>query len=263
MNHRGGAALVRSLWLSWIQHRGFFFVLAFLWMIPPLIALFVWSAAAGDGSLAGLNRAEFAAYYLVLILVNQITYAQTNWTVGDVIRYGGLTPWLLRPILPIYNMLASEAAGKTVYLLFSVPVVLLLAVLLRPELHLSAANGLLFLPAMVLAWALRFLWGLWLAELAFWSTRADALLVIQDSLVFVFSGLVAPVVLLPETLRSWAALLPFRYMVGFPVEILTGQLGRAEILNGLAVQAAWLAAALAVSWLLWRAGAKRYTAIGS
>jgi ABC-2 type transport system permease protein len=140
---------------------------------------------------------------------------------------------------------------------------LLLALALRPELHLTAANALLCLPALALAWALRFFWGLWLAELAFWSTRADALLVIQDSLVFVFSGLVAPVVLLPEALQGWARLLPFRYMVGFPVEILTGQLEQAEILAGLGVQAGWLAAALALAWLLWRAGVKRYTAIGS
>jgi len=263
VNHRGGLALVRSLWLSWIQHRGFFFVLAFLWMIPPLIALFVWSAAAGEGSVGGLTRGAFVAYYLILILVNQLTYSQSNWTVGDEIRYGGLTPWLLRPIPPVYNMLASEAAGKVVYLLFSVPVVGLLALVLRPELHLRLENALFALPALAMAWGLRFFWGLWLAELAFWSTRADALLVVQDSLVFVFSGLVAPVALLPGALQRWAQLLPFRYMVGFPVEILTGQLSRGEILQGLAVQGGWLAAALALAWLVWRGGVKHYTAIGS
>ena len=29
-----------------------------------------------------MSRGEFVAYYLVLILVNQLTYAQTNWTVA-------------------------------------------------------------------------------------------------------------------------------------------------------------------------------------
>lgn len=89
---RGGFALVRGLWLSWLQYRSFFFILAFGWMIPPLIYLLVWSTAAGDGAIAGLTRGEFVAYYLVLILVNQITYAQTNWTVGDLIRYGQMNP---------------------------------------------------------------------------------------------------------------------------------------------------------------------------
>ena len=42
MNLRGGIALIKSTWFSWMQHRGFFFLLAFGWMIPPLIYLFVW-----------------------------------------------------------------------------------------------------------------------------------------------------------------------------------------------------------------------------
>src|SRR5512135_2091688 len=122
MNHRGGLALIRGTWLSWLQHRGFFFILAFLWMVPPLVALFVWTAAAGDGAIAGLDRGGFAAYYLVLILVNQVTYAQANWTVGDEIRYGGLNVWLQRPIPVLYSFLASEGAAKTVYLVFLLPV---------------------------------------------------------------------------------------------------------------------------------------------
>jgi ABC-2 type transport system ATP-binding protein len=47
--NRGGWALIRSTWLSWMQYSSFFFILAFGWMIPPLIYLFVWSVAAGEG----------------------------------------------------------------------------------------------------------------------------------------------------------------------------------------------------------------------
>ena len=237
-------------------------MLAFLWMVPPLIALFVWMAAAGEGRIGGLDRGGFVAYYLVLIVVNQLTYAQANWTVGDVIRYGDLNAWLLRPIPVVYSFLSSEFAGKVVYLTFLLPVTALLALLLRPELHVEPVNALLFLPSLLLAWALRTFWGMWVAELAFWSTRADALLVVQDSLVFVFSGLVAPVALLPAGRGAWAVLLPFRYMVGFPVEIRTGQLSPVEIGQGLALQAGWLALALLAARGLWRSGVRRYTAVG-
>src|SRR5512133_440871 len=159
MNHRGGWALIRATWLSWLEARGFFWVLAFLWMIPPLTALFVWMAAAGDGQIGGLNRAGFCGYYLTLILVNQLTYAQTNWTVGDLIRMGGLTPILLRPLAPVYHVLASEAAGKTVYFAFTLPAAGLLALILKPTLPVRLENALLFLLVLLLAWALRFAWG--------------------------------------------------------------------------------------------------------
>jgi ABC-2 type transport system permease protein len=261
-NHRGGLALVKSTWASWLQYRSFFFLLAFGWMIPPLIYLFVWSTAAGGGQLGGLTRGGFVGYYLVLILVNQITYSQTNWTVGDVIRQGGLNTWLLRPMPPLYNALSAELAGKVVTMIFAVPVAALLAVLLRPELHPAPGGALLSLVAIGLAWALRFFWGLWIALLAFWTTRADALLAVQDALVFVLAGVVAPVGLLPAALQSAAHLLPFRYMVGFPVEILTGQLSAGEILAGFGIQVAWLTVALTLSARIWTAGLRRYAAIG-
>jgi ABC-2 type transport system permease protein len=262
LNHRGGWALVQSTWTSWLQYRSFFFLLAFGWMIPPLIYLFVWSTAAGEGSVGGMTRGEFVGYYLILILVNQITYAQTNWTVGDIIRSGGLSTWLLRPMPPLYHVLSSEVAGKVVYMAFVVPVAAILAWLLRPELHPTPGGAPLFVVALGLAWALRFFWGLWIALLAFWATRADSLLAVQDSLVFLLAGVVAPVSLLPELLQTASLFLPFRYMVSFPVEILCGQLGSGDLLVGFAIQSAWLVVALGLSYFVWKRGSRRYAAIG-
>jgi ABC-2 type transport system permease protein len=258
---RGASSLIRHTWTSWLQHRGFFFLLAFGWMVTPLIYLFVWTTAAGGETIGGFSRATFVTYYLALILANQITYSQTNWTVGDVIRSGGLNVLLLRPLSPLFDAIASEIAGKVVYLVFVVPVTALFALWLRPA-PPAAGDWLLFLPALLFAWLLRFFWGYWLALLAFWATRADALLALQDALVFLLAGQVAPVALLPGALQTAAVWLPFRYMVGFPVEILTGQLSTEVIASGFAIQIGWLAVALALAALLWRRGLQRYAAVG-
>ncbi|MFZ6029801.1 MAG: ABC transporter permease [Chloroflexota bacterium] len=261
-NLHGGLALVRATWTSWLQYRSFFFILAFGWMIPPLIYLLVWSTAARQEAIGGLTRGAFVAYYLVLILVNQITYSQTNWTVGDLIRYGQMNRLLVRPLAPFFDTLAQEVAGKVVYLIFDIPVVALLALILKPELHPTPMQAAAFIPALLMAWALRFLWGYALALLAFWATRADALLAVQDSLIFLLAGQVAPVALLPGMLYDAAIALPFWYMVGFPVAVLTGQVDAAGLGQGFAVQSAWLLIALGLAAVLWRAGVRRYSAVG-
>lgn len=262
MNYRGGLALIKRTWASWFQARGFFWVLAFGWMIPPLIYLFVWSTAAGEKTIAGMDHGQFIAYYLLIIVVNQLTYSTTNWTVGDVIRYGQLNTWLLRPLQPIFEAISYEVAGKIVFMAFTLPVAALLSFLLHPEIHTSPQNISIFIPCLLFAWMLRFFWGYWLAMLAFWTARADSLLVIQDSLVFLLSGIVAPFALLPAGISAIAQWLPFRYMVGFPVEIITGQVDPANILSGMAIQVFWLLLAGGLSLLVWRQGLKKYSAFG-
>ncbi len=262
MNLRGARALVSSTWLSWMQHRGFFFLLAFMWMVPPLIYLFVWVTAAGEQGVGGISRREFVAYYLVLILVNQLTYSQTNWTVGDQIRSGDMNIHLLRPISPVFDAIASEIAGKVVYMAFIIPVTLALGWILKPDLQISPRSGLCFGLATTLAWGLRFVWGYWIALLAFWATQANALLAVQDSLVFLLAGQVAPVALLPGLMRTAAVVLPFRYMIGFPVEVLVGQVSGAAMWYGFAIQVCWLGIALLVLFLVWRAGLRKYSAVG-
>ena len=63
-------------------------------------------------------------------------------------------------------------------------------------------------------------------------------------------------------MQALATVLPFRYMLGFPVEVLLGQLDGAQLRAGFAFQTGWLAVAAALFVALWWAGTRRYTAVG-
>lgn len=162
----------------------------------------------------------------------------------------------------LYQVLASELAGKVVMMAFVIPVSAVLAFVLHPELHVTLQGALLFIPSLFMAWWLRFLWGYALALLAFWATRADALLAIQDAMIFLLAGVMAPTTLLPDPLHLASVILPFRYMVGFPVELLMGQYSDSQIWIGLGIQFAWLVFTALITSRVWKTGLKRYSAIG-
>ena len=95
-----------------------------------------------------------------------------------------------------------------------------------------------------------------------WATRADSLLALQDSLIFLLGGHIAPLGLLPDWLQPMARLLPFRYMSAFPVEILTGQLTGQETMIGFIVLTLWSITAIVLYRFVWRRGVRHYEAVG-
>ena len=262
MNLRGGWALVRKSLFRYMAGRGFFWTLALGWMMGPLVYMFVWATAAKAGAAGGFERGDFVFYYLCLILVNQFTYPVSNWTVGDVIRSGSFSSWLLRPLPAIYEAIGADVAAKMVCMPFSLAVVAVLGLVLRPSFAFSWPAALAFVLALLLAQGLRFMLADVLALLALWSQRADALLGLNDTFLFLLGGQVAPTALLPGVLQQVATVLPYRYMIGFPIELLMGRLSRAEMVAGFAWQVGWLAAAVLLHQLVWRRGILRYAAVG-
>ncbi len=262
MSLRSCWELTRRAMTSYAQARAFFWALALGWMMGPLVYLFVWMTAARQGATGGYSQDDFIVYYLCLIIVNQLTYPNANWTVGDVIRGGYFSTWLLHPLPVIYEAISADLGGKLVCTPFAVLVAGALGLLLRPAFAITWLALLSFIVALALAGALRFTLAYALALTAFWSERADALLRLNDTLLFLLAGQVAPTALLPGMLQRAANVLPYRYMLGFPIELFLGRLSRAEVMTGFAWQVGWLGFAVLLQALVYRRGVRRYSAIG-
>jgi ABC-2 type transport system permease protein len=81
--------------------------------------------------------------------------------------------------------------------------------------------------------------------------------------VLFLSGQIAPLSLFPWPIQALATLLPFRWLIGFPVELLLGRLTPVEALTGLGAQVVWLVISLALVRVVWRAGVRIYSAVGA
>ncbi len=241
----------------------------FIWMIgqvlEPLIYLVVWStvSASRGGSVGDFTAATFAAYYIAFMLVNQLTYTWIMWEYEYRIREGLLSPALLRPVHPIHADIADNISSKLVTLPIMLVIAAALALIFKPSASFQAWAALAFLPAIVLAFLLRFLAEWTLAQAAFWTTRVSAINQVYFVLVLFLSGQIAPLELFPPAIRTLAYILPFRWMIGFPVELVLGRLTPLEALEGIGMQVVWVVIAYFLLRLVWRAGIRIYSAVGA
>ena len=240
-----------------------------IWMIggilEPTIYLVVWSTVArGEGGMAGgYTPGDFAAYFIVQLLVSHLTFSWIMHEFQFRIQQGELSALLLRPVHPIHGDIADNLAYKLVMMVVMVPALVVLSLLFHPHFDIEPWAAALFVPALLLAFAVRFLFEWCLALVAFWTTRVNAVNQTYFALHAFLSGRVAPITLLPGILPTLALGLPFYWMLAFPVELLLGRLSPDEAVRGLGAQLLWALASLGLLALLWRSAVKRYSAVGA
>lgn len=259
----GFAALLRAELADLFQYRIEMFLYGLWQVVNPIIYLVIWSTVVGSGEIAGYARDDFILYYLVFMAVSHLTLAIEVYTMAPSIQTGRLSPHLLRPLHPFWRAGALNISYKAVNLMFLVPIWVGLALILRPVFHPDWLGIVLFGPSMVMAALISFLIGSCFAMFAFWTTRSMSFWEIWMSLTLLLGGQVAPVAVLPGLLQQAAVVLPMRYTVGFPIEVALGRVQGADLAAGLAIQAGWTVAAVAAFALVWRAGVKRYGAVGA
>jgi len=255
----------KTTFAAMVQYRASLFIWMIAHVLEPLVYLVVWSVVAegGGGSAGGYTTAEFAGYFIVLMLVENISYTWIMFEYDYRIREGLLSPALLRPVHPIHSDIADNVSAKAITMPFMLVVGALLAVVFRPQLAPQLWALAAAIPALVLAFLLRFLLEWTLAQAAFWTTRVSAINQSYFVMMLFLSGQVAPLALFPHWLQVAASILPFRWTLGFPVELLLGRLTPHEALIGLGVQAAWVALAFLLMRIVWRAGIRLYSAVGA
>lgn len=256
-------ALFRANWELILEYRAGM-VIWILANILPLVMMTVWLSLARSGPVGSYGAGDFVSYYLAILLVRQLTTVWVAWDLDREIRLGELSPKLLRPINPIHDHIALNLADK-VFRTFTVVPLIAAAALLVPgtryatePVHLAG-----FGISLAGAWAVRFLSQYCIGLLSFWITQSLALNEMWYAGLLMLGGVIAPLDLFPPGVKEWVPLLPFRYMLSLPVEILLGRLGSDGLRRSLMIQAAWVIAWWGLYKVLWKKGVRRYGAVGA
>ncbi|MBW4555079.1 MAG: ABC-2 family transporter protein [Trichormus sp. ATA11-4-KO1] len=235
-----------------------------LWVLAgslPIILMGVWIQASQDGQF-GLTPVDFARYFLTVFVVRQITVVWVVWEFEREVVEGKLSPRLLQPLDPVWHHVASHLSERVARIPFAFLLIGLFFLLYPQALWLpSLGQFILFGLAVVLAFILRFIIQYTFAMFAFWTERASALENFWLLFYLFLSGLIAPLNVFPESVRTIVMFTPFPYLIDFPASLLVGL--PVDIGRGFLSIIGWILLFLGANRLLWRAGLKRYSGMGA
>jgi ABC-2 type transport system permease protein len=204
----------------------------------------------------------FAAYYLATLLVRLLTGSWVVWEMTMEIRSGTLALRLLRPIHPLLAYSAENLAAVPMRGIVAIPLIVIFLWNVRDQLAGDPLIWVLLAPALLGAWLLTFLVMAIIGTLGLWLESATSLFEAWLGISSILSGYLIPLDLFPGSVRAVALVLPFRFLLSFPVELVLGRVDRAQALLLLAAQWGYVAVALLATRTLWRAGLRRYAAYG-
>ena len=264
--------IFKRLWLvNWAeqwQYRANLFMYIFYWLVSPIIYLAVWTSIANanvNGNVNGLTANDFITYYMILLIVDQLTSNIIIHIFAYKVQHGTLSAELIKPIHPMLTAtLVNDIAFKTLNMFVLTPIWIVLALLFKPDFASVSMDGILLsIPALLLGYMINFLMSGALTSLAFWTTRVFSIHEFYYALALLFSGQFVPLQLMPDVIQNIARFLPFQLLIYVPVQIIQGNLNTGEILQGYGAGVIWLAAAFIFFRWVWREGVKRFSAVGA
>ncbi len=238
----------------------------FVWMLSttmPFVMLALFSAVAAERPLGRYDQRELALYFLATFLVRQLTGSWAAWEINFEVRQGTLSTRLLRPVHPLYAYAVDNLAAIPLRMVLVGPVfvgtLLHFGVAWLPS---SAALWAALFAAVLGGWLITFLINAAIGSLALYMESSVKLIDLYLVGFFVFSGYTIPVDLFPSWLSALGDVLPFRYQIALPVEVLTSAHGEGELSRLLLQQWGMVALLLTVTLALWSRAVRRYGAFG-
>ena len=203
-------------------------------------------------------------YVVLIAFVNSIVLSTQTFRVAEEISNGSLSNYLIRPINFIRYNLFRDLADKLTNTFFSIIEVGLILILLKPQFIFQDNLGVLFLfvCATVISVFLYFFISLLLSFIGFWSKEIWAPRFIFFIIIAFLAGTYFPLDIVPPTVYKILELLPFTYLIFFPIKIYLGTVNPAFIIKGFLISLIWVSVLYYFAKLVWHKGLKIYTAEG-
>ena len=223
-----------------------------------LLAIFEHRAEVG-----GYDRAAVVTYAWAGQALLATIYIWGWQEIALRIRTGDIATDLIRPVHPLRAGLAFDLGRSVYHLVFrGVPPLLLGAAafgILTPADPIGWLAALVSVAlAVVVSYGFRSIYNLF----SFWLMDHRGTMLLAISAASLFSGTIIPVRFFPEWLAVVAHATPFPSMVQVPIDVFMGEVGGADLVAALGMQALWSAVLMLTARAVFALGVRRLVVQG-
>ncbi len=262
------AKCVKTGFRAALEYRANFFMSLAGAVAPVVIQTALWIVLYGDdpaASFFGFTFPQMVAYTVIAQLVSRLVRTGFEYDVNWEIKTGSLDRYLVKPIGYFGYRLFSFVGDKLVQTVFMGFFLVVAVVVLTLALGFSAslASVSLFLLALVMAFVLNFLIFWCVALVGFWLTEIGYLFEAVRIVIIAVSGGVLPLAVFGPRASRVLSLLPFRFTIQFPTEVLSSRVRTGDLLPSFALAVLWALALALLGQFVWARGIRRFAAVGS
>jgi len=234
---------------------------------PIFIQSFLWTAiylnSAGT-TVYGFTYRQIIAYTFMAGLISRIVRTGFEYEIMEDVKSGRFSKFLVQPVGYFPYRLASFFGQKLPGLVMILVLLVLVLVGLNAfwGVSLELARILIFPFTLALAMALNFMIFYCISSVAFWLVEIGFLFEGVRIVIILLSGGIFPLEVFGSRFVQVMSLLPFKYTINYPINVLNGKISFPGIAAGILIQCAWIGACLLLARALWRTGSRRYVAVG-
>lgn len=248
-------------------YRFQFFSGMFILIIPFLIKIYLWKCAYmanGFGEIKGYSYDEIIAYNTFSMLFAYLSTTYFQYNIAFEIKDGTLSRYLVKPINHMSYWMSILIGNKLINTIYVLILILIAGVFWGNNIegYISLVTMSFTIIAVFFAVILNFLIFYAVSLLAFWFLDVSFFFAAISFVISILSGEIIPINVMPEIIENALLVLPFNYLVYFPVRILLGKLEVWSIVLGIVMQIVWIIVFVLVGRGIWRIGLKKYESVG-
>lgn len=257
--------IAKNTWDEYMQYRLNFIMWRVRNILRLIVVYFLWWAIFSErNSIFGYSETQLLTYVLASSIVAGIVFSTKTQDIGSEINSGDLSNLLLKPINVFKYWLARDIGDKILNICFAFIEVAILILLLRPSVFIQTNFYLLVFTilAIGISLILYFLISLILSFFGFWTPDIWGPRFLFFIILEFFAGGLFPLDMLPKPIYAFLSLLPFNYLLFFPIKIYLGQLSMVSIFQGLLISILWVLVLYKFAQKTWYKGLSVYGAYG-